>query len=155
MRDSHFKVLLILSLAVSLGILGTGFYFSMVPVGGTLLNRLGFLIGHDFGAFYTASQMAAQGNFAGVYDQAAFNAATQEIGPSASGYLWSYPPLFLFFVAPLAALPFVPALAVWSLLPFGVAVWILYRIYPHWLTVPMAAFSPVLGHNFMVGQTAR
>lgn len=79
----------------------------------------GFVAGHDFVAFYSASRAAVDGNAALVYDENFMKAAQHGlVGDTTVGYLaFMYPPTYLLLVSPLALLPYFPALALWLLVP--------------------------------------
>lgn len=82
------------------------------------VDRNGFLIGTDFISFWTSGRMLLAGQ--NVYDMAAHIAAQQQYFKAADGFTaFFYPPTFLPFVAPLGALGYFPALAVWIALTGG------------------------------------
>jgi hypothetical protein len=78
------------------------------------LDHLGKPLGTDFLSFYAASKMVLAGHAAGVYSVPQHHAAEIAVFGRDLGY-WAffYPPLFLMICAPLASLPYLPALAVW------------------------------------------
>lgn len=108
-----------------------------------LVDRNGHLIGTDFLAFKTAGDLIAAG--ANPYDVDALIAAQRRIFASPTGYTaFFYPPPFLLFCRPLAALGYLPALAVWLLLTgaaFALAVRAWFGRLP---LAAFAAFPPVL-----------
>ena len=72
-------------------------------------------LGTDFASFYAAGTLVRDGLAAGAYDQAIHFAREQAIfGPATQYYAFQYPPVFLLVAGALAALPYVPALAVWQ-----------------------------------------
>jgi hypothetical protein len=79
----------------------------------------GFVAGHDFVAFYSASRAVFDGNAALVYDKNFMKAAQHSlVGDTTVGYLaFMYPPTYLLLVSPLALVPYFPALALWQLIP--------------------------------------
>ena len=103
------------------------------------LDKLSQPIGTDFVSFYAAGQLAAnqQPSFA-YYPQLHYKMEQDVIGPIASEhtgdglvmsrvpkfdyYNFSYPPMFLLILRPLVELPYLAALAVWSL--FGLTFYI-------------------------------
>lgn len=115
----------------------------------------GFVAGHDFVAFYSASQAVQGGNARQVYD-ATFMKARQHalVGDDTVGYLpFMYPPTFLLLVAPLSALPYFPALALWLALPLGALLLTIGRS----VEVPPAALfmviaAPAAGQAAFAGQ---
>lgn len=95
------------------------------------------MLGHDFLAFYTGGTFVRTGQLDKLYDLDATRAFQRaeaarsglEIGPS-FGPFWN-PPFYAWVFAPLSALPYRTALAVWTM--FGVAalaasVWLLRRL---------------------------
>lgn len=152
MRNLHLWLIVVVALAIPMIVLGEGLYRVMLPVDGTLYNRIDRIIGADFQAFYIASLMVSDGTFAEIYNLDTYNSRrVLEIG-DASQYSWNYPPFAFFLIAPLAALSFIPALILWSLVPLPVAAWTSYRVVPHWLTPIVTVFSPPLVQNFIIGQ---
>lgn len=78
------------------------------------LDRLGKPLGTDFLSFYAASKLALWGHPAAAYDVEAHRAAQAAVFGRDVGYFaFFYPPLFLLICAPLAALPYLAALAAW------------------------------------------
>ena len=67
----------------------------------------GAIIGGDYLAFYTASDLVLQGRALDAYDKAAFEAALQtHLASDNLGLLWQYPPILFLLIAPLALLPY-------------------------------------------------
>jgi len=71
----------------------------------------------DFSSFYAAGRLAADGTPALAYDLAAHHLAQQRIygHPDVEYNFFFYPPVLLLLCAPLAALPYLGAFAVWAL----------------------------------------
>jgi len=70
--------------------------------------------GDDFINYWSGAYLALHGRAAEVYDFAAFHAfETSVVGPHIDLYHYSYPPVLLLLTAPLAVVPYVPALFVW------------------------------------------
>ncbi|MEL6860623.1 MAG: glycosyltransferase family 87 protein [Pseudomonadota bacterium] len=94
-----------------------------------LLNGERGIIGADFLAFYTASDMTLQGRALEAYDFAAFDAALQTRAPSDElGLMWQYPPLMYLIIAPLALLPYKLSFWVWMALTAIVFAWANVRL---------------------------
>jgi arabinofuranan 3-O-arabinosyltransferase len=71
-------------------------------------------LGDDFVNYWSGAFLASHGRAAEVYDPAAFHAFEQSVvGPQLGAFHYSYPPVLLVLTAPLALLPYVPALAAW------------------------------------------
>jgi hypothetical protein len=112
-------------------------------------------LGTDFSQMWTAGRMALDGHAAGAYDWGAHHAVQQLTHGRADipFYGFHYPPLFLLVAAPLAALPYVPALIVWQATTLCAAVWLVTRIVPSRDTMLVALGCPVVfvclahGHN--------
>jgi alpha-1,2-mannosyltransferase len=95
---------------------------SMVAVAGWiavsdgLTDRNGKPIGTDFSSFYAAGSLILDGRAGDVYNMAAHYVREQQIlGTATPYYSWLYPPIFLLLAAPLAAMPYPLALAVWQI----------------------------------------
>jgi hypothetical protein len=70
--------------------------------------------GDDFLNFWSGAYLALHGRAAEIYDFAAFNTfQASVVGPHIDSYYYSYPPVLLLLTAPLALIPYVPALGVW------------------------------------------
>lgn len=70
--------------------------------------------GDDFVNYWSAAFLALHGRAAEIYDFAAFHAFEQQVtGPHIQYYHYSYPPVLLLLTAPLAVMPYVPALGIW------------------------------------------
>ena len=83
--------------------------------GAELINAHGYYLGQDFVNLWTAGRLTLAGRVAEIYDFSAYNAAIQAWLPPAYGFLnFSYPPHVLPLIAPLGALPYLAALALWQ-----------------------------------------
>jgi hypothetical protein len=79
-----------------------------------LTNGAGRPFGDDFINFWSGAFLALNGRAAEVYDFNAFHAFEQSVaGAQLDFYHYSYPPVLMLITAPLAAIPYVPALFVW------------------------------------------
>jgi hypothetical protein len=80
-----------------------------------LSDAQGRPLGTDFSNIYAAGTYALDGWPTAPFDPALQYAREQAIfGAGTPFYGWHYPPFFLFVAAPLALLPYVPALLVWQ-----------------------------------------
>jgi len=102
-------------------------FTAVMMIGGTLasliflfatatgtLDRLARPLGTDFSSFWTAGRMALEGRASLAYDWTAHSAMQKQTHGIDMFFPWSYPPSFLLVAAPVAALPYVPALLVWQ-----------------------------------------
>lgn len=70
--------------------------------------------GDDFINYWSGAYLALHGRAAEVYDFVAFHEfETSVVGPHIDFYHYSYPPVLLLLTAPLAVIPYVPALFAW------------------------------------------
>ena len=67
--------------------------------------------GDDFINYWSAPFLALHGRVNEIYDIHAFQESV--VGPTLSGYHYSYPPVMLLLSAPFALIPYMPALFVW------------------------------------------
>lgn len=73
-------------------------------------------LGTDFSDVYAAGSLANEGHAELAFDPAHHFAREQALfGKDTQFYGWHYPPFFLLVAAPLAHLPYVPALILWQL----------------------------------------
>jgi hypothetical protein len=78
------------------------------------LDPRGELLGTDFASFWAASKLALAGHPLDAWNVEAHHAAETAIAGRDTGYAaFFYPPPFLLICLPLAALPYLPSLAVW------------------------------------------
>ncbi len=146
---------LLVALVSSLIYLGPSLWQTWTHDGTTLVNPAGFVTGHDFVAFYAASEAVLNGDAAMVYDRAfMWSAQISLVGSSDIGYLaFLYPPTYLLLVAPLALLPYFPALALWQAVPLAIFLLMMRRIaLPAAAVLVMAAGAPAVAQTLFAGQ---
>jgi Glycosyltransferase family 87 len=120
-----------------------------------LADRAGHAIGADFAMLWSASRLAINGTAASVYDTARLWTAERATAASPSlGYTsFSYPPMYLAIVLPLAMLPYVWSLIAWTAATFGVYLGVMWKIDPErdslWLAIafPGAMVNLTNGQN--------
>ena len=79
-----------------------------------LTNGAGRPFGDDFINYWSGAYLAWHGRATEIYNPVAFHAFEQSVvGASLDGYHYSYPPVLLLLTAPLALMPYVPALLAW------------------------------------------
>jgi hypothetical protein len=121
-----------------------------------LSNGAGRPLGDDFVNYWSGAALAWRHDAMQVYAWQAFHAFERAATAGVVGfYHYSYPPALLVLTAPLAALPYVPALALW----LTVSWWAFYRAlaaaWPdaRWQDVLLlAAATPAVFLNFVAGQ---
>ncbi|WP_283805367.1 glycosyltransferase family 87 protein [Nitrobacter hamburgensis] len=100
-------------------------------------------LGTDFASFYAAGSLVLDGRAASVYDMAAHYAREQLLfGAHTPYYAWFYPPFFLLIATPLAAFPYLAALAIWQFVTFAGYFAVMRAIL---LTAPLTRSQTVLG----------
>ena len=83
-------------------------------------DATGHLLGRDFMVFWSAAVLTAQGHLLDLFDAIAFREFQAELfARELPIHQWSHPPQMLFIVLPFAPLPYLWALAAWSLLTVG------------------------------------
>jgi arabinofuranan 3-O-arabinosyltransferase len=79
-----------------------------------LTNGAGRPFGDDFINYWSGAYLAWHGRAAEIYNSTAFHVFEQSVaGAPLDTYHYSYPPVLLLLTAPLAIIPYVPALFVW------------------------------------------
>ena len=79
-----------------------------------LTNGAGRPLGDDFINYWSGAFLAWHGRAAEIYNWSAFHAFEQAVvGAPLDFYHYAYPPVLLLLTAPLAFVPYVPALALW------------------------------------------
>ena len=130
-----------------------GVKYNLLVAGPGFMNLAGNGAGSDFIAFYAAAKQAAAGAAAGVYDVAQLHALEVSLlGADAGVYPWSYPPPYLLVVAPLALLPFVPALWTWLIATTGALILAVRQAAPHLITPVLVVIFPGVMQNLFAGQ---
>jgi hypothetical protein len=121
--------------------------------------------GLDFSSYYAAGKLAVAGRAISIYDQSAHWAMEKAVtGNPRFGYIhYFYPPVFLLLCAPLALLPYLPALIAWAVAQttvFGIAIEKILGTDPArtlrqraLLVFPFLAF-PTAMHSSLMGQNA-
>ncbi len=111
-------------------------------------------VGSDFTAFWNAGRIANSGEASLAWDQQLLNASVQATHGVQYGTAWIYPPVFLLVAAPLAALPYLPALFIWQLLSFVAIALTLRAILPNQCALFVALASPFTPLVLANGQNA-
>jgi len=145
---------LLIALMSSLVYMGPSLWQTWTHEGPTLINADGFVTGHDFVAFYAASKAVLGGDAAMVYERAfMMSAEVGVVGSPDIGYLaFMYPPTYLLLIAPLAVLPYFPALAIWQAIPFALFLLLLRRAALPPMALIMAAAAPAVAQTLFAGQ---
>ena len=108
----------------------------------------------DFDTTWVAGRMAFSGHAAATYDWATLkHVAEGVVGHPLAGFLgWRYPPAYFFVTAPLALLPYATALIVWVVGTFAAYLITIRAIVGDRVGYFLAAASPAVLANFMIGQ---
>ena len=129
--------------------------FSVAWIGVFLWNAAaaGDSGGHDFIVYWSGARLAVQGNAARVYDLNFFSGYLKSLaGPESEWNIYSYPPVAMLLTWPLAKLPFMVALLLWTMAGMLLCAYIL-SLQTNWRWAWRAAIgSPAAFLNFMSGQ---
>ena len=110
-------------------------------------------LGSDFTSFWGIGHLALDGDAIKAYGPEGWLASRHPGAPvNDSRYGWFYPPAFLLVVAPLAALPYVPALLIWTVTGAGLALRTIWSLAPSRTTILAAAAFPGLWITAVNGQ---
>ena len=120
-----------------------------------VLDPSGKFLGTDFISFWSASHLLWQGRPEAAYDLEALKTVPESFFPvEGPVYAWMYPPMVFIVIAPLAALPYLPALSVWLGLTFIGYFTAIWRLLPdRRALLAILAFPPVF-INMEHGQNA-
>jgi uncharacterized membrane protein YqjE len=133
------------------------FVYACVAIPTTLLPQIGFLnaaavpAGNDFFAFYSAALLVWRHATSDLFDLSRLFAFQDAFSGTATHLPFPYPPHFLMFLAPLASLPYLPALYVWIVAtstPFALLVRKMSG-----LAAPLVLAAPPLVQNAIDGQS--
>ena len=107
----------------------------------------------DFTAFWAASWLTLHHAAGDIFDTAKIAEAHAVVFPE-GGYVyrWLYPPTFLFFVMPLALMPYAVSYGAWILSTLGGYAWALKKFAKaRWMLLALVAFPGTL-MNLLTGQ---
>jgi hypothetical protein len=109
----------------------------------------------DFAAFWAAGVMTLEGTPALAYDWAAHKAVEASgLGFEFSGWMaWHYPPHFLLFVTPFAAMPLWVGMAIWVGLTLAIYLRVCWRILPDPIAMAGALAAAPTAILLVNGQT--
>ena len=139
--------------AFSLAWIGTLAWDAITHTRLGVTNDVGEYFGRDFINYWSGARLAVQGRAAMAYDLRFFYAFQRAFaGPLAEWKFYGYPPVAMLLSAPLAGLPFMAALALWTVGGMGLCAFALSRR-TEWRWAWRAAIgSPAAFLNFMGGQ---
>ena len=151
--DRLFPVLVALCVVLpALAYFGKGVVENLLVAGPGLENIAGTVAGSDFVGFYAAGKIANADGAAATYDEARHYAAVAAVAGREFDLPWFYPPSFLLIIAPLAALPYLPAMWIWVVAQAALAGAAIWRIAPHPATPALALLFPGMAHNTFAAQ---
>ena len=116
------------------------------------VDFMGRPLGADFSHYWIAANMSKDGNPATVYDVSQFIKAQEDFFRVRYPLPFLYPPTWLLLLLPLAFFPYLLALGLWLGLTLGFSLYVIKKISPHPLTLPIALASPAVFQNFFHGQ---
>ena len=118
-----------------------------------LTNGLGRPFGDDFINFWSGAFLAWHGRVSEIYDVIAFHVFEQRVaGATLNGYHFSYPPVLFLLTAPLALIPYVPALVLWLTASWYAFYRALRLALPSGGSVLFALATPAVLINAVAGQ---
>lgn len=127
-------------------------FFVYCAAGDGIHDFSGQVMGHDFITSYATSTLVRSGQAAKAYEPAFIYEAEDAIARTGNQSYWSYPPVFLFAIAPLSVFPYAAAFGIWQslqLLLFGGALRALTKARS---AVALAVGSPFALVNLGYGQ---
>ena len=128
--------------------------FLLLTSHGTV-DSFGRALGTDFSVFWNAGNLANFGRPLDAWDVDKLNAAAQVThGAEVPRSAWLYPPVFLFVAAPLALLPYVPALLTWQMISLALAAAVLTAILKDRSLALIALATPLTPLLLAHGQNA-
>ncbi|MGE3143067.1 MAG: glycosyltransferase family 87 protein [Hyphomonadaceae bacterium] len=139
-------------LAVLAGLVTLGVMAWQLPTWHGLRIGAGQPVFGDFLSFWTAGRLALEGKIALVHDPHALMAAHREAIPGFTKYFpWHSPPVFLLITAPLAALPYAIAGALFLIGSLTLYIIAMRGVLPDWraLIFPLASPTAI----FQLGST--
>ncbi len=120
-----------------------------------LIDQKGLPVGSDFITFFSASHLATKGQILDLYNpDKLYSTQKQLAGGKIPFFAWHYPPHFLFFILPLAYLPYLLSLLVWLSVTVFPLLCLLKKIVPHPATAAIFLAFPGTFQNIVHGQNA-
>jgi len=137
-------------------IAGTLAVMAWVLSGHGMADPMGRPVGTDFLRLWTASYALLHGQERAIYDPAAFFALERVVTQPATPdfYPWNYPPASLLIIYPLALLPYLGSLAVWTAAGLTAYLAALWRIFPKPLTLWVGLAFPAVFWTVTHGQNS-
>lgn len=129
---------------------------SLVATASDNVDMLGQPLGSDFVSFYAAGMLAQNGQAPLAYDVSAhFAAEKSAVDHDAIGYYsFTYPPMILLLIAPLASLPYLVALLLWQGLTLAFFVSMIQKLSNRKDAVYLVLAFPAVFLTLMHGQNA-
>jgi arabinofuranan 3-O-arabinosyltransferase len=139
---------------IALAMANLAYLIASYMQGTWLIAPNGAAIESDFVNVWAAGHLVLQGNPALAYDWPAHKAIEDiAVGHSFDGYYgWHYPPMFLFFAATLALVPYVGAHFLWLIVTFPAYIAVVRQITAERTGYLLALAFPAILSNFVVGQ---
>lgn len=111
-------------------------------------------IGGDFPLYYVASNWVWCGRAEDIYNYLLLHKAESEIAGLAIKFNlpFHYPPHYIFLIAPLTALPYIPSLIFWLTSTFIAYGSVIYGLARHWIVWPLLLIFPGTFMNVLHGQ---
>jgi len=137
-------------------IAGTVAVMTWTLSGHGVADPMGRPVGTDFLRLWAASYALLHDQARAIYDPAAFFALERAVTQPATPdfYPWNYPPASLLIVYPLALLPYLGSLAVWTAAGFTGYLAALWRIFPKPLTLWVGLAFPAVFWTVTHGQNS-
>lgn len=131
------------------------YLFTLTPGHGIPRDGTSLVVGRDFLNIWMYGRAAWGHDPARYYQMAEYHAALgQVVGAGYPGQLWSYPPVALLVAAPFGLLPYLPALALWTLCGIVALVCALRLWTRDWRVIALLLASPAALFGMMSGQFA-
>lgn len=152
-RDSTFRYLTIVGSVFAVGLLAS--YALGLQSGLPLpLDRNGVPLGRDFLNTWFYGRAFFDADPGRFYDRALYMRTVEAVFPQdAADRLWSYPPVFLMVAAPFGLMPYVAALAAWSVAGLAALATAVRRRGSLWLLAAVLT-SPVVIYSLIAGQVS-
>lgn len=150
-----------LGLLLWLGAIGLGIVIiltDLLQLDGIRLTQSRLVIGRDFLNVWSGGRLALTGQLDQLYDYIAYMRWQASQFGALDSYNYSYPPQSLFLAVPFGAIPYVPALILWTLVGSAFFLWAARPYMPVQLPLAAAIATPAAiinlwwGHyGFVVG----
>ncbi|MET0372219.1 MAG: glycosyltransferase family 87 protein [Sphingobium sp.] len=119
---------------------------------GLRLSESQLIVGRDFVNLWSGGRLALGGGQSILYDSHTYLAWLESVFGPLDFYNYSYPPHSLLLALPFGAMPYAPALLLWTILSCALFIWAARPFIPQAMPIACAVITPAAIINIWEGQ---